>query len=129
MPYNIEADLCDTPTTPPVQLKLADANCTVLHRQYDSEAPYFLWGNNGSDVFRNRKPLPNGGYYLSSKIDGRTKTIRFTQSCAGQGPGKTFGKVCARPPAGKRPKGSPPAGKQPKGKRRFPANESRVQIP
>lgn len=95
-PYNIEVDLCDDPTTPPVQLKLADANCVAIHRQQEFEAPYFLWGNKGSDVFRNLKPLPNGGYYLYSKNDGSTDRIQFTQSCEGQGSGVAFGKVCAQ---------------------------------
>lgn len=94
-PYNIEFDLCDTPTAPPVLLKLADANCVALHRQHELDAPYFLWGNKGSNVLRNLKPLPNGGYYLYTKEDGRTERIQFTQSCEGQGPGKAFGKVCA----------------------------------
>lgn len=93
-PYNIQVDLCDTPADPLVRLKLADANCHIIHRQNELEFPYFLWGNKGSDVFRSLKPLPNGGYYLYSKEDGATERIQFTQSCDGQGPGNPFGKVC-----------------------------------
>lgn len=93
-PYNIQVDLCDAPADALVRLKLADANCRIIHRQNEMEFPYFLWGNKGEDVFRNHKPLPNGGYYLYSKEDGDTERIQFTQSCPGQGPGNLFGKVC-----------------------------------
>jgi hypothetical protein len=95
-PYNIEATFCEIPRTVPVQLKLAYANCTALKRQNELDAPYFLWGNKGSNILPNTRPLPDGGYYLYTKVDGVTRRIRFLQCCDFVGcPAETFSKKCA----------------------------------
>jgi hypothetical protein len=80
-PHNIKASFCQAPQTHPVQLKLAHENCTTFKRQNEAEAPYFLWGNKGPNVLPNTVPLPDGGYYLYTKVDGVTRRIRFTQCC------------------------------------------------
>jgi hypothetical protein len=80
-PYNIEATFCETPRTVPVQLKLAYANCTTIKRQNELDAPYFLFGNEGANILPNTQPLPDGGYYLYTKVDGVTRRIRFSQCC------------------------------------------------
>jgi hypothetical protein len=80
-PYDVEAAFCQAPRTVPVQLKLAYANCTAIKRQYEVDAPFFLWGNKGANVLPNTRPLPDGGYYLYTKVDGVTSRIRFTQCC------------------------------------------------
>jgi hypothetical protein len=95
-PYNIEATFCATPQTPPVQLKLANANCTALKRQNELDAPYFLWGNEGTNILPNTQPLPDGGYYLYTKVDGVTRRIRFTQCCEQSCPESSpFSKTCS----------------------------------
>lgn len=95
--YNIEAALCQPPQqTPSVLLKLADASCVTLKRQTEDEAPYFLWGNKGPNVLPNTRPLPDGGYYLYTKVDGVTKRIRFTQCCNANGcAAEPFAKQCS----------------------------------
>jgi hypothetical protein len=80
-PHNIKASFCRAPRTHPVQLKLSHENCTTLKRQNAAEAPYFLWGNKGPDVLPNTWPLPKGGSYLYTKVDGVTRRIRFRQCC------------------------------------------------
>jgi hypothetical protein len=90
-PYNIEAAVtCGRVRKPPVQMKLLRSNCATLKRQKELDAPYLLWGNSGRNVLPNTRPLPDGSYYLDSKIDGVTHRVKFTQCCGSGCPDPTF---------------------------------------
>jgi hypothetical protein len=107
-PYNVEAKFCrgslpqkgpkarkGRPPNP-IQLKLARGDCTAVQRKSEREAPYFLWGRNGTNVLPNTQPLYDGGYYLYAQVGGVTTRIRFTQCCGIYCPDNPFPKQCAR---------------------------------
>jgi hypothetical protein len=83
VPYNIEVRPCTSPATIPVIIKLTNAAEKTIKRQYELDAPYYLWGDITAtgDVSRNTQPLPAGTYFLYTTIDGVLEKITFTQTC------------------------------------------------
>jgi hypothetical protein len=84
VPYNIEARPCAAPKTTPVRLALTNATSrVVIGRGNEYVPPFYLWGDNPTtkDVFKSKKPLPAGAYWLDTTIDGAAQRIRFTKTC------------------------------------------------
>jgi hypothetical protein len=83
VPYNIEVRPCTVPKKPPVYLSLKNATLGPVKAQNEFVAPYYLWGDAAAtgDVYKNKKPLPKGAYYLDSRVDGVLERITFTKTC------------------------------------------------
>jgi hypothetical protein len=82
-PYNIEVRPCGTPRAPPVVIVLKNASKVPIKRQSDWSKPFYLWGDEPTtgDVFKNKKPLPRGKYWLYSSVDGVWEKIKFINTC------------------------------------------------
>jgi hypothetical protein len=84
VPYNIEVRPCTPPKKLPVVISLKNATSNgVIFNQNELAAPFYLWGDTTAtgDVYKNKKPLPKGTYYLDSRVDGIFDRIKFTKTC------------------------------------------------
>jgi hypothetical protein len=90
-PYSVEVRPCIIGATAALSMKLVrtfpDRRRTVVYRQVDANAPYYLFGDAAGDVFPSPTPLPNGNYQLiwsndsSSGGGGGGGSVVFAQSC------------------------------------------------
>jgi Domain of unknown function (DUF4082) len=82
--YNIEArPSCPTPSVAFKLYNVTGSPNTVVKRQTEIEAPFFVWGDNVTigDVFPSRLLLSNGVYQLFTTVGTDTEIITFAQAC------------------------------------------------